>query len=64
MSHKNNNREKKVKYFNYNLFHYMKRNFIAQAGNLLGTALGGESEWGLLKGEDYKYFEVETVPRL
>ena len=54
----------KVKYYNYSLFHSIQRNFIAQTGDPLGTGLGGESVWGLCKGEKYKYFETEAVPRL
>lgn len=54
----------KIKYYNYNLFHSVQRNYIAQSGDPTGTGNGGESIWGALKGEDYRFFEAETNPRL
>ena len=54
----------KAKYYNYSLFHSVQRNFIAQTGDPLGTGKGGESMWGLHKGEQFRFFEAETVPRL
>jgi len=54
----------KVKYYNYSLFYSVQRNFIAQAGDPLGTGLGGQSVWGLCKGDQYKFFEAETNPRI
>ncbi len=54
----------KMKYYNYALFHSVQRNFIAQTGDPLGTGEGGESVWALCKGEDYKYFEAESHPRI
>lgn len=52
----------KMKYYNYCLFQNVERNFIAQTGDRDDD--GGKSIWGLMKGEEYKYFEAELVPRL
>lgn len=54
----------KIKYYNYSLFFSVQRSFIAQSGDPTGTGEGGESVWGVLKGEDYRYFEAEVSPRL
>lgn len=54
----------KVKYYNYSLFHTVQRNFIAQTGDPTGTGKGGQSAWGVIKGEKYRYFEMETTPLL
>ena len=52
----------KMKYFNYCLFHNVERSFIAQTGDPKNN--GGESIWGVIKGEDYRFFESEMVPRM
>lgn len=54
----------KMKFYNYILFYSVQSNFIAQSGDPTGTGEGGQSVWGLLKGEDYRFFETETNPRL
>lgn len=54
----------KVKYYNYCLFYSVQRNFIAQAGDPTGKGDGGQSVWGLIHGEQARFFEGETVPRL
>lgn len=54
----------KLKYYNYTLIHAVQRNFIAQAGDPTGTGEGGESVWGVIKGEEYRYFEAVAVPRM
>ena len=54
----------KIKFYNYVLFHSIQRSFIAQTGDPSGTGEGGQSIWGVLKGEQYRYFEVEVTPRL
>lgn len=54
----------KIKYYNYGLFFSVQRNFIAQTGDPKATGDGGQSVWGVMKGEDYRYFEAETNPRL
>lgn len=54
----------KIKYFNFCLFHSIQRNFMAQAGDPTGTGEGGESLFSKLYGEQAKYFEMETNPRI
>ncbi len=54
----------KIKYYNYSLFHTVQRSFLAQAGDPKGTGQSGESIWGVIKGDKYRYFEMETTPRL
>lgn len=54
----------KLKYYNYTLIHTVQRNFIAQAGDPTGTGEGGESVWGVIRGEDYRYFEAVAVPHM
>ncbi|XP_065559360.1 peptidyl-prolyl cis-trans isomerase sig-7-like isoform X2 [Artemia franciscana] len=52
----------KMKYYNFSLFHTVQHNFIAQAGDPTGTGKGGQSVYGLLYGEQAKYFEAELPP--
>lgn len=54
----------KTKYYNYNLFHTVSRNFIAQTGDPTGSRTGGESIFGVMEGPLKRYFEAETVPRI
>lgn len=54
----------KIKYYNFVLFFSVQRSFIAQAGDPGGSGEGGQSVWGALKGDEYRYFEAETSPRL
>lgn len=54
----------KIKYYNYNLFHTVTPNFIAQTGDPTGTRNGGESIFGVLEGSHKRYFEAETVPKI
>lgn len=54
----------KLKYYNLCLFHKIEQNFIAQSGDPTGTGRGGESVYAKLYGEQAKYFEAETKPRL
>ena len=54
----------KIKYYNFSLFFSVQRNFIAQAGDPTGTGEGGQSVWGTIKGEQYRFFEGETIPRI
>lgn len=54
----------KMKYYNYNLFHTVSRNFIAQTGDPTGSRTGGESVFGVLDGPTKRYFEPETIPRI
>ncbi|XP_052808947.1 peptidyl-prolyl cis-trans isomerase-like 4 isoform X1 [Mya arenaria] len=54
----------KIKYYNFCLFHSVQRNLVAQTGDPTGTGKGGESIYGLLYGEQAKYFDMENVPRM
>ena len=54
----------KIKYYNFSLFFSVQRSFIAQAGDPTGMGEGGESIWGFLKGEQYRFFEAEKLPRI
>lgn len=54
----------KLKYYNLNLFHTVRRGFIAQTGDPAGVGNGGESVWGVLEGDKKRYFESETNPRI
>eukprot|EP00111_Clytia_hemisphaerica_P024163 TCONS_00071218-protein len=54
----------KVKYYNFCLFHSIRRNFIAQSGDPTGTGRGGESIFASLHGLQAKYYELETKPRI
>uniref|UniRef100_A0A1I8AHA7 Peptidyl-prolyl cis-trans isomerase n=1 Tax=Steinernema glaseri TaxID=37863 RepID=A0A1I8AHA7_9BILA len=53
----------KIKYYNLNQFHSIEQNYIAQTGDPTGTGRGGDSVFGLLFGEQARYFEPETVPK-
>ncbi|MCG8621067.1 MAG: peptidylprolyl isomerase [Proteobacteria bacterium] len=54
----------KIKYYNFSLFFSVQRSFIAQTGDPTGMGEGGESIWGVLKGEQYRFFEAEKLPRI
>lgn len=54
----------KIKYYNNNLFHKVERNFIAQTGDPTGTGRGGSSIYGVLYGEQARFFEGELRPHL
>uniref|UniRef100_A0A1B6LZ73 Peptidyl-prolyl cis-trans isomerase n=1 Tax=Graphocephala atropunctata TaxID=36148 RepID=A0A1B6LZ73_9HEMI len=54
----------KMKYYNFCLFHSVQPNFLAQTGDPTGTGNGGESIYGLLYGENARYFEAEMMPKL
>ena len=54
----------KVKYYNFCLVHTVQRHTIIQTGDPTGEGEGGECIWGVIKGEDYRFFEAETTPRL
>lgn len=47
-----------------NLFHSVQSDFIAQTGDPSGTGRGGESIFSQLYGEQARYFEAETIPRI
>lgn len=54
----------KAKYFNNCLFFNVQRNFIAQTGDPTNTGRGGESVYGLMYGEQARFFEDEIRPTL
>jgi len=54
----------KTKAYNLNLFHSVQSDFIAQTGDPSGTGRGGESIFSQLYGEQARYFEAETIPRI
>uniref|UniRef100_A0A8C4QGY2 peptidylprolyl isomerase n=1 Tax=Eptatretus burgeri TaxID=7764 RepID=A0A8C4QGY2_EPTBU len=54
----------KIKYYNFCLFHIVQKDFVAQTGDPSGTGRGGESLFCRLYGDQAKYFEAETRPRL
>lgn len=54
----------KIKYYNYCLFHSVQQNFLAQTGDPTGRGSGGESVYSFLYGDQAKFFEAETKPRI
>lgn len=54
----------KIKYYNYNLFHTIGRNFIAQTGDPTGSRNGGECIYGTIDGPSKRYYEGERNPRI
>ncbi|XP_076168079.1 peptidyl-prolyl cis-trans isomerase sig-7 [Ptiloglossa arizonensis] len=54
----------KMKYYNWNLFHSVQSNFIAQTGDPTGTGKGGESVYGIVLGETARYYEAEQMPKI
>ncbi|XP_033342817.2 peptidyl-prolyl cis-trans isomerase sig-7 [Megalopta genalis] len=54
----------KLKYYNWNLFHSVQGNFIAQTGDPTGTGKGGESVYGIVLGEKARYYEAEQMPKI
>ncbi|XP_071955018.1 peptidyl-prolyl cis-trans isomerase-like 4 isoform X2 [Antedon mediterranea] len=54
----------KLKYYNFCLFHSVQRNFIAQTGDPSGSGNGGESVFRQLYGDQARYFEMESTPRI
>ncbi|EZA51462.1 hypothetical protein DMN91_007521 [Ooceraea biroi] len=54
----------KLKYYNWNLFHSVQSNFIAQTGDPTGTGKSGESVYGIVLGEKARYYEAEQIPKI
>eukprot|EP00624_Nannochloropsis_granulata_P001981 evm.model.NODE_1941_length_7655_cov_17.332071.2 len=55
----------KAKYYNNVLIYNVQQNFMIQTGDPTGTGLGGTSIYGLLYGEQAKFFEDEIrLPQL
>lgn len=54
----------KIKYYNNVLFHNVQSNFIVQTGDPTGTGRGGESVYGLMHGDQARFFEDEIREHL
>ncbi|ORX47835.1 cyclophilin-like protein [Piromyces finnis] len=54
----------KIKYYNFALFHNVQKNFMIQTGDPTGTGNGGQSIYGVIKGEKYNYIPAEFHPKL
>lgn len=54
----------KIKYYNWNLFFSVQSNFIAQTGDPTATGKGGESVYGIVLGEQARYYEAEKMPKI
>lgn len=54
----------KMKYYNFNLFHTVQHNFIAQTGDPTGVGDGGESIFGVLNGPEKRFFQGESMPKI
>ncbi|XP_046545008.1 peptidyl-prolyl cis-trans isomerase-like 4 [Haliotis rubra] len=54
----------KVKYYNFSLFHSVQKQLVAQTGDPTGTGKGGESIFTRLYGDQARYFDIESNPRI
>ncbi|KAL0036519.1 hypothetical protein WJX77_011112 [Trebouxia sp. C0004] len=54
----------KIKYYNNVLFHNVQSNFIAQTGDPTGTGRGGDSVYGLMHGDQARFFADEVREHL
>lgn len=54
----------KTKYYNNCLFFNVQNNFIAQTGDPTNSGKGGNSVYGLLYGDQARFFEDEIRPTL
>jgi len=54
----------KIKYYNNCIFHNIQKNFIVQTGDPTSTGRGGQSVYGILFGEQARYFQDEIKPHL
>ncbi|KAJ8008969.1 hypothetical protein DPEC_G00083940 [Dallia pectoralis] len=54
----------KIKFYNYCLIHNVQRDFIVQTGDPTGTGRGGESVYGMLYGDQARFFDSEKNPRI
>eukprot|EP00967_Tisochrysis_lutea_P075599 scaffold101907_cov31-Tisochrysis_lutea.AAC.3 len=50
----------KLKYYNYSLFHNVQPGSLIQSGDPTGTGTGGQSVYGILYGEQARFFEHEV----
>jgi peptidyl-prolyl cis-trans isomerase-like 4 len=54
----------KLKYYNNVIFYNVQRNFLLQTGDPTNAGKGGDSVWGVLYGEQARFFEDEIRPQL
>ncbi len=54
----------KIKYYNNCLFYNVEPNFIAQTGDPTNTGKGGDSIWGVLYGDQARFFDDEIRPHM
>lgn len=54
----------KLKFYNYNLFHTIQNEFIAQTGDPSGSGQSGMSVWGVVEGPHKRFFESESMPKI
>ncbi|KAJ9525562.1 hypothetical protein QJQ45_003058 [Haematococcus lacustris] len=54
----------KLKYYNNCLFYSVQRNFLVQTGDPTGSGKGGSSIYGLMYGDQARFFEDEKRPHL
>lgn len=54
----------KIKYYNLNQIFKIEPNYIAQCGDPTNTGRGGESINSFIYGEQGRYMEMETIPRI
>ena len=54
----------RIKYYNNALFYNVQRNFLLQTGDPTNTGRGGDSVWGVLYGEQARFFNDEIKPQL
>jgi peptidyl-prolyl cis-trans isomerase-like 4 len=54
----------KIKYYNQCLFYRVQKNFLVQTGDPSGTGSGGNSIYGILGGEKFRFFRDEICQGL
>lgn len=54
----------KIKYFNNCIFYDVQKDYIAQTGDPSNTGRDGNSIFGIINGEKYRYIEDEINPNL
>jgi peptidyl-prolyl cis-trans isomerase-like 4 len=54
----------KIKYYNNCLFYDVQKDFLAQTGDPDNTGRGGNSIYGIINGEKFRYFDDEIRPQL
>ncbi len=53
-----------IKYYNGVLFYNVQSDFVIQTGDPTGTGKGGSSIYGLMYGEQARFFDAELHPNL